>query len=920
MIKPRRPLVAGTLGMVGLAVGVLGCGPGAGPNRSRAPSINVGTGPVAAVDTLIGAGQFNAAVTRLETLRDSLAQAGDSVRLWQVELRRGDTRYRLGRGDSALTILRSALVLAGADPARRGWTFVTLARVYDNRGAFDSAFALSFGAESLARVADDHRLIPRAHYELGRLYSLTGRHRQAYAQHLAALDELRRMDPSSRDVAQALNEIAIDYKNLGRLNDAVASYQEAIRIDRALGQKAQLLLALGNLGEVYLLVADLDRARAVLTESYTLFPEVQDIRYKTFTLADLGDLYLAAGNLAAARTYLLQALELNQTRNYPYGIAVNLIELGKLAVTEGDLAAADTLLERARRLADSLGYRTEGAGVRVALSRAALAHHDARGALRWADAAVAAADSLEDPAIAIKAREARAAALEAAGGQGPRGGGKALASYREAIDLLESWRGRLAVGDLKMGVSDPELGIYEGAIRTLLMSQDPAGALSVAERARTRLLLELMALRERAHEGADPIDRLRDSLRDRYAELSSASTDDRVAIDRGIDRIGRSLDSLEASARARDPAAAPRYPTTAALEQIRPALLGAADAAMVEYFWGDQSVYGWWVTRDSIRIARLGASDSLATDVEFFETVLAQATAPDDSTWRSVGRRLYRLLVAPLAPTSASDIAVIPDGPLARIPFEALMAPGASRPLGATARIRYGPSAAVLLALARAEPAGARARSLLAVGNPTLGTGGGADSPDLFRGGHAGLGPLPFAEEEVRTLGSLFREGGADLLVGRDATPQRWLGLDPGRYRYLHFATHAQYDDRRPALTRILLTGGELAVPAISRLSLRSDLVTLSACGTALGKRVRGEGVIGLPYAFLAAGARGVVVTLWRVEDRPTRDFISAFYRRLKAGEPPADALRGVKAEWINGGSDHSAPHLWAPFILVGAR
>src|SRR5262249_44137042 len=160
----------------------------------------------------------------------------------------------------------------GGDPARQGWVDFQLARVYDNRGAFDSAFALAYRADTLQHKSGDARLAPRVHHELGRLYSLTGRHRLAYQQHLQALTELREIVPDSRDVAGMLNEIAIDYKNLGRLNDAVTSYQEAIRMDRSLKLPGELLLALGNLANVYMLVGDLDRAQAALNESFSLFP------------------------------------------------------------------------------------------------------------------------------------------------------------------------------------------------------------------------------------------------------------------------------------------------------------------------------------------------------------------------------------------------------------------------------------------------------------------------------------------------------------------------------------------------------------------------------------------------------------------------------------------------------------------------
>ncbi|HXV85220.1 MAG TPA: CHAT domain-containing protein, partial [Gemmatimonadales bacterium] len=156
------------------------------------------------------------------------------------------------------------------------------------------------------------------------------------------------------------------------------------------------------------------------------------------------------------------------------------------------------------------------------------------------------------------------------------------------------------------------------------------------------------------------------------------------------------------------------------------------------------------------------------------------------------------------------------------------------------------------------------------------------------------------------------------LLVGRQATAERWHAREPGRYRYLHFAAHAVVDDRQPDRTHVALAGGNLSLPDIRRTALAADLVTLSACETALGRQVRGEGVIGLPHAFLSAGARAVVVTLWRVRDRAAADFMREFYAEVAAGAPPAVALRTVRGRWIGSAGSRAAPNAWAPWVLVG--
>jgi CHAT domain-containing protein len=212
---------------------------------------------------------------------------------------------------------------------------------------------------------------------------------------------------------------------------------------------------------------------------------------------------------------------------------------------------------------------------------------------------------------------------------------------------------------------------------------------------------------------------------------------------------------------------------------------------------------------------------------------------------------------------------------------------------------------------------------MLAIGNPSLqerGPSVGRPAIDAVR--HAGdvLVPLPYAEEEAGAIARLFGAEGGDLLTGQAATLERWRALEPGRYEYLHFAVHALVHDRQPGRSGLLLSGGDLDVAAIQRLSLSAALVTLSACETGLGRNVRGEGIIGLPYAFLSAGARGVVVSLWPVADRSTADFMREFYGKLHGGAAPAAALLEVRREWIARGAAAAHPSRWAAFVLVGGE
>ena len=137
-------------------------------------------------------------------------------------------------------------------------------------------------------------------------------------------------------------------------------------------------------------------------------------------------------------------------------------------------------------------------------------------------------------------------------------------------------------------------------------------------------------------------------------------------------------------------------------------------------------------------------------------------------------------------------------------------------------------------------------------------------------------------------------------------------------YRLVHFATHGILDADHPELSGLLLSDGFLRAHEIYRLSLPADLVVLSACRTALGREMRGEGLVGLTRGFLHAGARGVLVSLWEVEDRATAELMRRFYRgMLKEGRPPAEALRHAQAA-LRREPGWEAPYFWAGFVLQG--
>ena len=272
----------------------------------------------------------------------------------------------------------------------------------------------------------------------------------------------------------------------GRFTDAVTSYDSALKIGRQLRNPENIARVEFNLATIRMATGESDVALTLLNDALGNIEQLGDVRGLAFIHGGLADLYFHAHAYKEAREHFQKALAINRVAKLPYGEVQNLEGLGRVDLAEGRAAQAIPLLREALAIADSRPYGQERATSRAALARASAAAGATRQALIWAGQAVRIADSLGDPATELEARAARGIALESARNS------EAASGYLSAIELLESWRGRLTLGDLRMGVADSHLEVYEGAIRSLLKRGRIEDAFHVAERARARLLLELI--------------------------------------------------------------------------------------------------------------------------------------------------------------------------------------------------------------------------------------------------------------------------------------------------------------------------------------------------------------------------------------------------------------------------------------------
>jgi CHAT domain-containing protein len=331
----------------------------------------------------------------------------------------------------------------------------------------------------------------------------------------------------------------------------------------------------------------------------------------------------------------------------------------------------------------------------------------------------------------------------------------------------------------------------------------------------------------------------------------------------------------------------------------------------------------------TIEAAARRAHDLLGSSHEFELGVQAR--------WAAL--RLSEMVLAPVAGRLGTRrLVVVADGALQYVPFGALPAPGApARPLILDHEIVTLPSASVLPRLRRHprdRPVADRgvaifADPVLTIDDPRVERSAlpSARAAEARSGTRVSLKRLPFSREESDTIAELAGPGGVFAVTDFAANRAAATATAIGRYQRLHFATHALIDTEAPRLSGIVLSqvtragtpqDGFLRLHDIYNMRLGADLVTLSACQTAMGKDVSGEGLIGLTRGFMFAGAPRVVASVWRVRDRATSELMRRFYdgmltRRL----PAAAALRAAQVSMLKE-PRWAAPHYWAGFVLHG--
>ena len=332
-------------------------------------------------------------------------------------------------------------------------------------------------------------------------------------------------------------------------------------------------------------------------------------------------------------------------------------------------------------------------------------------------------------------------------------------------------------------------------------------------------------------------------------------------------------------------------------------------ATLLFYWVGEKHSYVWVITPGKMTYFNLPLATEIDRIVKSYREALLAGRDPLE-TGNPDGRKLYEILVEPAKDLIRQDSRVIllPDGSLYGLNFETLIVPGPKPHYWLEDVTVTTASSLTLLASAAAGPAPKKEKSMFLVGDTV--------SPN------ADFPPLPQAGAEMQSIEKYFPELRRAVLTGSEATPAAYLASKPEGFAFLHFVTHGTASRARPLESAVVLSkekdkdSFKLYARDIVKRRLSAYLVTISACNGAGTRAFSGEGLVGLSWAFLRAGAHNVIGALWEVSDASTPQLMDALYDGLNRGQDPATALRAAKLSLLHSDSVFKKPYYWAPFQL----
>jgi CHAT domain-containing protein len=740
--------------------------------------------------------------------------------------------------------------------------------------------------------------------------------------------------------ASIINKIGKVYSELGETRRALDYFSQSLSICQAVGNIAIQAHILKNIGSVFRALGDEQKALDYFNQALIISRTVGDHVQEGNILNGIGNIYSALGEKQKALDYFNQALSIRRAVGARAGEANTLSNIGRVYRALGEKQKALDYFNQALPISRAVGARAEEASILRSIATLFKDQGNLQKALDHIQSATKILDNLRS---AIDDQDLRASYFATV-----------QSYYQIQVDLL-----------MQLHQNSSQQGYDRIALET-------------SERARARSFLELLSessidpkptqkntsLFIQEHQLRQSLQQLE---KQRFTLFNGKQTPAQAEdLTERSDVLVQQIKDVAARLRAQDPAYADiKYPQTLTLTQIQQQVLDE-NTVLLEYSLGTEHSYLWMVTRTTFSSYVLPKGSDIKAAVNAFRKVLTDPSQSNNPTGvAQASAPLSLMLLKPVASQLGSKrLLIVSDGVLHYLPFAALSLPSSKQEasnsnsqqampsLLAEHEIVNMSSASTLAALrnerAKHKPA---AKSIAIFADPVFSQDdirlqNKKPQPVPLKALSTDLKNLPINTQTLRN--SSFRSFGRLTDTRREAeqiielVPDKkseYVALDfdankenatrpnLNQYRIVHFATHGILDSSHPEQSGIALSSidkqgayqdGTLKLIDIFNLNLSADLVVLSACQTALGKEMQGEGLVGLTRGFMYAGTPRVLASLWNVNDESTAVFMTFFYKALlQKGLPPAAALRAAQLE-LQKQERWKSPYYWAAFTLQG--
>ncbi len=648
--------------------------------------------------------------------------------------------------------------------------------------------------------------------------------------------------------------------NLGYIALQVDHFDEAVDWSRSayndaapFGYEDVTQAAAGNLGWAYYQLGDDERALEQFVQAEKSAEQIGNIRYQLKWLSTAGYVYRDTLDLARATDSYRRALYLAKQIGSKEDTVNALEDLAQLSVLDGKLTDASAYIDQVTPMENAGGSRLSA---NLLLTEGMLAAALRQDSKAESDFHAIQIDSVSPVTIRLSAGYELAKLYEV-----QNKSSAAEEMYKATLAAYESARSTLKSEETKLPFGANATRIYDSYIHLLMTQGRTEAALATADQSRARTL------------------------------------------EQGLETSVGAGSSVSSQATLN-----PRQ------------IANRANANLLFYWLGENQSYLWTITPTGIQASTLPPRQQIAASIESYRQAILNLRDPIESA-NADGQSLYKLLVAPAAklirPTA--PVIILADGELNQLNFETLLVPGPTpdshQAFSNSPQLHYliddmtlvsAPSLAMLAAPTSVHD---RGQNLLLLGNPV--------SPNV------NFPSLPLFGFEMTRIETHFAQRQMSIFAGQQATPATYMTSNPSRYSYIHFVSHATASRTDPLDSAIVLSKSttdensfKLYARDIIKQHIDARLVTISACYGSGTRSYAGEGLVGLSWAFLRAGAQRVIGALWEVSDTSTPGLMDTLYRGLEKGDSPAASLRNAKLALLHSQSRFSLPFYWATFQM----